>query len=204
MTDEQLKDETLTLLTAGHETVGAALSWTWYLLGQHSKVQEDLYDEVHGRLQGRNPTLEDLGELPLVRAVFEESLQLYPPAWGQPREALADDEINGFSIPAKGTVTLNRWVTHRHPDFGTSPRNSGRNASCPVTRSGPSSPTSPSGAGLGSASGTPLPCWRSRWCDDHPGVPGRTGARSFGCAGPDVHPASQVRRASASFGPVNE
>jgi cytochrome P450 len=121
MTDEQLKDEALTLLTAGHETVGAALSWTWYLLGRHPKVQEDLYDEVHGRLQGRSPTLEDLGELPLVRAVFEESMRLYPPAWGQPREAVADDEINGFSIPAKGTVTVNQWVTHRHPDFWDDP-----------------------------------------------------------------------------------
>jgi cytochrome P450 len=121
MTDDQLKDEALTLLTAGHETVGAALSWTWYLLSQNSEVQEDLYDEVHGRLQGRNPTLEDLGELPLVRAVFEESMRLYPPAWGQPREALAEDEINGFSIPAKGTVTVNQWVTHRHPDFWDEP-----------------------------------------------------------------------------------
>jgi len=121
MTDEQLKDEALTLLTAGHETAGAALSWTWYLLGQNAKVQEDVYDEVKGRLQGRSPTLQDLGELPLTRAVFEESLRLYPPAWGQPREALEDDEINGFPIPAKGTVTLNQWVTHRHPDFWADP-----------------------------------------------------------------------------------
>jgi cytochrome P450 len=121
MTNEQLKVEALTLLTAGHETVGAALSWTWYLLGQHSKVQEDLYDEVYGRLEGRSPTLEDLGDLPLVRAVFEESMRLYPPAWGQPREALTDNEINGFFIPAKGTVTVNQWVTHRHPDFWDEP-----------------------------------------------------------------------------------
>jgi cytochrome P450 len=121
MTDEQVKNEALTLLTAGHETVGAALSWTWYLLGQHPHVQNDVADEVRGRLKGRSPTLEDLGELPLVRAVFEESLRLYPPAWGQPREALADDEINGFSIPAKGTVTVNQWVTHRHPDFWDEP-----------------------------------------------------------------------------------
>ena len=55
MTDEQVKDEALTLLTAGHETAGAALSWTWYLLGRHPQVQEDLHDEVRGRLRGRSP-----------------------------------------------------------------------------------------------------------------------------------------------------
>ena len=121
MTDEQVKDEALTLLTAGHETVGAALSWTWYLLGQHPQVQEDLYDEVRGKLGGRSPTLDDLPDLPLTRAVFEEALRLYPPAWGQPREAIQPDEINGFPIPAKAIVTVSQWITHRHPDFWDEP-----------------------------------------------------------------------------------
>jgi cytochrome P450 len=88
MTDRQLRDEVLTLLTAGHETVGAALSWAWYLLGRHPQAQEELHDEVRGRLQGRGPTLEDLPQLPLARAVFEEALRLYPPAWGMAREAV--------------------------------------------------------------------------------------------------------------------
>jgi cytochrome P450 len=121
MTDQQLKDEALTLLTAGHETVGAALAWTWYLLGQHPQVQEDLHDEVRGKLQGRAPTLEDLPELPLTRAVFEETLRLYPPAWGQPREPIQTDEVNGYPIPAKAIVTLSQWVTHRHPHFWDEP-----------------------------------------------------------------------------------
>jgi cytochrome P450 len=122
MTDEQVKDEALTLLTAGHETVGAALSWTWYLLGRHPRVQNDLCDEVRGRLGGRGPTLEDLPQLPLTRAVFEEALRLYPPAWGQPRESIHADEINGYPIPAKAIITLNQWVTHRHPDFWEEPQ----------------------------------------------------------------------------------
>jgi cytochrome P450 len=121
MTDRQVKDEALTLLTAGHETVGAALSWTWYLLGQHPRVQNDLCDEVRGKLQGRSPSLDDLPGLPLARAVFEEALRLYPPAWGQPREAIQADEINGYPIPAKGIVTVNQWITHRHPDFWEEP-----------------------------------------------------------------------------------
>jgi cytochrome P450 len=60
MTDEQVKDEALTLLTAGHETARATLSWTWYLLGQHPQVQADLHDEVRGRLGGRSPSLAGL------------------------------------------------------------------------------------------------------------------------------------------------
>jgi cytochrome P450 len=121
MTDEQAKDEALTLLTAGHETAGAALSWAWYLLGQQPQVQNDLYDEVRGRLQGRSPTLEDLPGLPLAKAVFEEALRLYPPAWGQPREAIRADEINGYPVPARALITVNQWVTHRHPDFWEEP-----------------------------------------------------------------------------------
>ena len=82
MSDRQVKDEVLTLLTAGHETGGAALSWTWYLLGQHPEIQEALFDELRGKLNGRNPTVADLPELPLTRATFEEALRLYPPRRG--------------------------------------------------------------------------------------------------------------------------
>lgn len=121
MTDRQVKDEVLTLLTAGHETVGAALAWTWYLLGQHPQAQEDLHDEVRGRLQGRPPTADDLPHLPLTRAAFEETMRLYPPAWGQPREAIEDDEVNGFPLPARGIITLCQYLTHRHPDFWPEP-----------------------------------------------------------------------------------
>ncbi len=121
MTDQQLKDEALTLLTAGHETAGASLSWTWYLLGQHPQVQNDVHDEVRGKLKGSSPTLDDLADLSLTRAVFEEALRLYPPAWGQPRESIGPDDINGYPIPAKTIVTVNQWLTHRHPDFWEEP-----------------------------------------------------------------------------------
>jgi cytochrome P450 len=117
MSDPQVKDEVLTLLTAGHDTMGAALSWAWYLLGSHPQVQHDLRDELRGKLQGRSPRLEDLADLPLTRAVFDETLRLYPPAWGQPRESIRADEIMGRPIPAKAIITLTQYLTHRHPDF---------------------------------------------------------------------------------------
>ncbi len=121
MNDEQLKDEALTILTAGHETTGAALAWTWYLLGEHPEVQQQLHDEVAGHLQGRLPTIEDLASMPLVTAVFEETMRLYPPAWGMPRETIEPDTICGYPIPAKSTIVLSQMLAHRHPDFWRQP-----------------------------------------------------------------------------------
>ncbi|MBI3837735.1 MAG: cytochrome P450 [Planctomycetia bacterium] len=121
MTDEQLKDEALTLLTAGHETTGAALSWAWYLLATHPDVQHALHEQVSSHLQGRSPTAEDLSSMPLATAVFEETMRLYPPAWGIPRETIDEDEICGYPIPAKATIILMQDIVHRHPDFWTEP-----------------------------------------------------------------------------------
>jgi len=121
MPQRQLMDEVLTLLTAGHENIGAALSWTWYLLAKHPDVQNDVYDEIHGQLQGRSPSIDDLPRLPLIKAVFEESMRLYPPGWGELRESISADEINGFPIPKKAIIILCQWVTHRHPDFWDQP-----------------------------------------------------------------------------------
>ena len=121
MPQRQLMDEVLTLLTAGHENIGAALSWTWYLLGKHPDIQNDVYDEIHGQLQGRSPTIDDLPRLPLIKAVFEEAMRLYPPGWGELRESISADEIDGFPIPKKAIIILCQWVTHRHPDFWPDP-----------------------------------------------------------------------------------
>jgi cytochrome P450 len=121
MTDKQVRDEALTLLTAGHETVGAALSWTWYLLAKHPEVQRSVYDEIIGMLGGRHPATSDLSNLPLCRAVFEEAMRLYPPAWGIPRESIEADEIMGWYIPPKANLVLGQFLTHRHPDFWEEP-----------------------------------------------------------------------------------
>jgi cytochrome P450 len=121
MTDQQVRDEALTLLTAGHETVGAALSWAWYLLSKHPDIQRSLHDEVIGVLGGRHPTTADLSNLPLCRAVFEEAMRLYPPAWGMPRESIESDEIMGYHIPPKAAIVLGQFLTHRHPEFWEAP-----------------------------------------------------------------------------------
>jgi cytochrome P450 len=121
MTDQQLRDEVLTLLTAGHDTVGAALSWAWHLLGQNPATQEALADEARGRLGGRTPTVDDLPHLPLARAVFDETLRLYPPAPGVVREGLHEDDIDGRRLPPKIIVALYAYVTHRDPAYWDEP-----------------------------------------------------------------------------------
>ena len=122
MTDDQLVHEVLTMLTASHDTVGAALSWTWYLLAQHPQVQETLDDELKSHLGDRPPTAADLPELPFARAVFEEAMRLFPPAPAVMREAIADDEINGFRIKKRSLVVACQYLIHRHPDFWDEPQ----------------------------------------------------------------------------------
>jgi cytochrome P450 len=121
MSDQQLRDEVMTILLAGHETTAVALSWTWYLLSQHPSVEHNLHDELDGVLGGRTPTIEDLPSLPYTRMVVDEALRLYPPAWGVARQTRDADEIRGYEIPAKTPIATLTWVTHRHPEFWDSP-----------------------------------------------------------------------------------
>src|SRR4030095_13100192 len=106
-----LEDEAVTLMVAGHDTMAASLSWTLLLLGEHPRVQEDLADEARGCVRGDAPSAEDLPGLRLTRAAFEEALRLYPPAWGQPRQAAEADEIQGRAIPRGAIVGVSQWIT---------------------------------------------------------------------------------------------
>jgi cytochrome P450 len=115
MSDQQLRDEVLILLLAGHETTATALTWTWYLLSQHPEVESRLHDELDTVLGGRRPSVEDLDKLPYTRMVIQEVLRLYPPAFGFTRHAVAEDEIGGYRIPANSMVFLTPYCTHRHP-----------------------------------------------------------------------------------------
>ncbi len=117
MSDQQLRDEVMTLFLAGHETTAVALSWTLYLLSQHPEVEAKLRSELDEVLGGRAPTLSDLPQLAYTRMVLDESLRLYPPAWVTERKALSEDEISGFHIPAGTTVVISPYATHRHPQF---------------------------------------------------------------------------------------
>ena len=117
MNDQQVRDEVMTLLIAGHETVATALTWTWYLLSQHPEVERSLHSELDEVLGGHLPTIEHLARLSYTRMVIEEVLRLYPPAWIFGRKAIANDEIGGYFIPANSIIVLSPYITHRHPAF---------------------------------------------------------------------------------------
>ncbi|RUT10177.1 hypothetical protein DSM106972_006720 [Dulcicalothrix desertica PCC 7102] len=121
MTDKQLRDEVITLLVAGHETVSSALSWTWYILGQHPDIGANLLLELQAVLNGSSITYDKLPQLQYTRRIIDETLRLYPPAWGMPRIALEDDEIKGYFIPKGSTINICQYIVHRHPEFWDNP-----------------------------------------------------------------------------------
>jgi len=115
--DRALRDEVMTALLAGHETTAAALAWTWALLAAHPSAAERLTAEVDAALgPAAEPTVADLARLPHARRVVDETLRLYPPAWAQPRQALADDVVDGVRVPARSIVALVQYVAHRRSD----------------------------------------------------------------------------------------
>jgi cytochrome P450 len=121
MTDRQVRDEVTTLLLAGHETTATVLTWTWYLLSQHPRVDDRLHTELDDVLAGQPPAVEHLPRLPYTRMILEETLRLYPPTFSLSRRALVDDEIGGYALPAKSTILLCPYTTHRHPAFWQDP-----------------------------------------------------------------------------------
>lgn len=121
MPDAQIRDEMVTLIIAGHETVASALTWTWSLLSQNPAVRDEMTREIDSVLRGRHPTADDLAALPYTRRVFDEALRLYPPAWLITRRALEEDRIGDAVIPANALIIMNPYVIHRHPAFWPSP-----------------------------------------------------------------------------------
>jgi len=121
MTDQQLRDELITLFLAGHETTALALSWTWYLLAQHPEVEHKLHRELDTVLAGRAPVPADLFALRYTQFVINESMRLYPPAWGIGREAIRPCEIGGYPVPAGAQIWISEWITHRSSKYFSEP-----------------------------------------------------------------------------------
>ncbi len=121
MSDLHLRDECITLFTAGHETTANALTFTWYLLAQHPEVVQALDDELSIVLGDRLPTAEDVTRLPYTKAVIAESMRLYPPAWAIGREVTGDCEIGGYPLARGAVVLVSQWVVHRDPRFWPDP-----------------------------------------------------------------------------------
>jgi cytochrome P450 len=121
MSDRQARDEVVTIFFAGHETTAATLTWAFYLLSQHPEVEARMRAEVGSVLNGRLPTFDDLPRLAYVQQVVNEVLRLYPAAYLFAREAVVDDVLDGYRIPAQTLIFISPFVTQRDPKYWPDP-----------------------------------------------------------------------------------
>lgn len=121
MTDLQLRDEIVAMFLAGYETVASMVTFAIDLLARHPDHARAVRDEIREVIGERELTPADLPRLGITLAVLQETLRLHPPVFFLPRQALVDDEIDGFAIPAGTIVAPVVHVIHRHPDVWEQP-----------------------------------------------------------------------------------
>ena len=121
MSDQQLRDEVMTIYLAGHETTSNALTWIFHMLSRNPDVERRLYDELVEVLGDGPATLESLPELSLTKRVIYESLRLYPPVWGFSRLSLGEDVIGGYRVEPGTTVFVSPYAAHRQVEYFQNP-----------------------------------------------------------------------------------
>ena len=121
MTDVEVRDETMTLFLAGHETTANALAWTFYLLSRHPDIYARLRSEVDEVLEGRTPELEDVPRLAYTLRVLKEAMRLYPPAYIIGRRATEDVDIGPYRLPKGMTAFINIYGIHRRAKYFPDP-----------------------------------------------------------------------------------
>ncbi|MBT8467496.1 MAG: cytochrome P450 [Deltaproteobacteria bacterium] len=121
MSDQQLRDEAMTLIFAGHETTAHALTWTWYLLAKNPAKVEIMREELERVLQGRRAQAEDLPSLPYLEMVVKESLRLLPSVWAYARQAQRDLVVEGYEIKKGQTITISHIAMGRNAKYYDDP-----------------------------------------------------------------------------------
>jgi len=121
MTDQQVRDEAMTIFLAGHETTANALTWTWYLLSEHPGAASRVREEVDRVLQGRLPSVADIPSLQYIERVVTESMRLYPPAWIIGRRAIAEYPIGEYVAPARSILIMSPYIVQRDPRWYADP-----------------------------------------------------------------------------------
>jgi cytochrome P450 len=121
MTEEQIANQALTLLVAGHTTTATALSWLFYLLARNPRAQDKAAEEAINLSPEDSLHAQQLPVLKHVTACFYEALRLYPPSWLLHREALADDVIAGYKVKAGDGILICPFLLHRHPSVWSKP-----------------------------------------------------------------------------------
>jgi cytochrome P450 len=121
MTRQQVRDELISLIAAGHETTANMLTWTFYLLSEHPVVLRRVLAELETVLAGRDPQVGDLSQLTYLDWVVKESMRLYPSAWTQGRRAVEAFDLDGYHFPPGTLIMFSQWVLHRLPDIWGDP-----------------------------------------------------------------------------------
>lgn len=119
--DRRIRDEMVTMLIAGHETTALALTWTWKTLSEHPEAEAKLHEEVDRVVNKGTAEATAFTALPWTRAIFQETMRLYPPVWIISRVAVAEGVVHGYSIPKGASVLLPIWFMHRHAGFWSEP-----------------------------------------------------------------------------------
>jgi cytochrome P450 len=121
LTETEIRDQVVTFIVAGHETVASALTWTFALLAENPEVMRLLQAEADAVLGGNAAQFADYQRLPYARAVIDETLRLYPPAWLITRNSLGDDSLGGYEVPEGSLIIMSPWLLHRHPGVWANP-----------------------------------------------------------------------------------
>ena len=121
MSRDEIRNQIITFIVAGHETVASALTWAWQLLTMHPETMSRLRAESAQLVAGGGPTFSDLANLPYTAAVVDEVLRLYPPAWLITRRSHEDDILDGVEVAAGSLVIVSPWLVHRHESMWERP-----------------------------------------------------------------------------------
>ena len=123
MTDEQLRDEVMTIFLAGHETTANALTWTYYLLSENPLIETRLQEELYSIFgNSRTPIMvDDVPKLQYTEKLLTESMRLFPPAWALGRQAIDDYKVGGYSVPKGSIILMSQYVMHRDPRYFPEP-----------------------------------------------------------------------------------
>lgn len=117
---QEVRDEAMTLVLAGHETTALTLTWSWHLLSHNPEQAAWLREELDS-LPDRPLTSDDLRDLPRTYAVVAESMRLHPPAWIVGRWLKKDMRAAGWDLPKGSTVLASQFAMHRDPRFWPAP-----------------------------------------------------------------------------------
>jgi cytochrome P450 len=121
MSDQQLRDEVITLFLTAFDTTSTALTWTWYLLSQNPAAEAELHEELDRVLNGKLPTFEDFNQLKFTRMVFGESMRIYPPSYVIPRQSISEFKLDKYIIPGGTIILMSPYLIHHDPRFHSNP-----------------------------------------------------------------------------------